>query len=158
MTFNSANNRITTDGFQYDSAGNQTRALGEGGIWLKYEYDAANRIRVVKHDDGSANGVGKQAFMYGSTNARLIDYDYGVGMNKFYASIGAAIGPWCLVATYHRLPKLSTPVRTLTYGKKIVDRVRPQKLNFQKTVSPVPASVPSMRQDAILSRPNLNFC
>ena len=61
-----------------DSAGNQTRALGEDGTWLKYEYDAANRIRVVKHYDGSPNGVGKQAFMYGSTNARLINYDAGV--------------------------------------------------------------------------------
>lgn len=77
--------RITTAGFEYDSAGNQTKALAQDGVtWVRYEYDAANRARVVKRDsDGSCI----QAFVYGSTNAKLIDYEFG-GLNKFFASVG----------------------------------------------------------------------
>ena len=52
--------------------------------WLKFEYDAANRIQLVKRDDGT----GLQAFQYGSTNARLMDYDYGYGYLKIFASVG----------------------------------------------------------------------
>ena len=86
LAFSSASNRITTSGFQYDSAGNQTRALAADGVtWLNFEYDAANRIRSVKRDDTTLI----QAFTYGATNAKLIDYDaLGTGRNTFYASVG----------------------------------------------------------------------
>lgn len=87
LAFDSTNNRITTAGFQYDVAGNQIRALAEDGTtWVKYEYDSANRLMTVKKDD--ANQTLLQAFQYGSTNARLIDYDSTAGVNKFYASVG----------------------------------------------------------------------
>lgn len=87
LVYNTANNRITTAGFEYDSAGNQKRALAEDGVtWVKYEYDAANRIQVVKKDD--ANQTTLQAFQYGSTNARLMDLDYGYGYLKIFASVG----------------------------------------------------------------------
>ena len=84
LAFDAASNRITSSGFSYDSAGNQKRATDKDGNWINFEYDAANRLRIVKRDDTS----GIQAFQYGSTNSRLIDYDYGVGQNKFYASVG----------------------------------------------------------------------
>lgn len=90
LAYSSTSNRITTAGWEYDSAGNQTRALAEDGVtWLKFEYDAANRIRIVKKDD--ANQTLLQAFQYGSTNARLMDYDAVAGVNKLYASTGGTV-------------------------------------------------------------------
>jgi hypothetical protein len=90
LSYDNTSNRITTAGFEYDVAGNQTRALAEDGVtWVRYEYDAANRLSVVKRDD--ANQTLLQAFQYGSTNARLIDYDPAAGVNKFYASVGGTV-------------------------------------------------------------------
>src|SRR5688572_13728448 len=87
LAFNSANNRISTSGFEYDSAGNQTRALAEDGVtWVKYEYDAANRLQWIKKDDAGQTLL--QVFQFGSTNARLIDYEPALGTNKFYATVG----------------------------------------------------------------------
>jgi len=87
-SYGSSNNRITTSGFEYDVAGNQTRALAADGVsWLRYEYDAANRLREVKLD----NGTGVQAFLYGSSNSRLLDYDYASNVNKFFASVGGSV-------------------------------------------------------------------
>jgi RHS repeat-associated protein len=83
-------NRITTAGYQYDVAGNQTRALAEDGVtWLKYEYDAANRLQVIKKDDGSVNGINWQAFQFGSSNQRLMDLDYQYGYLKIIGGGGA---------------------------------------------------------------------
>lgn len=48
LTYNAINNRIPTAGFAYDVAGNQTRAQAENGMWLNQEYDAANRLQVIK--------------------------------------------------------------------------------------------------------------
>ena len=93
LTTDAATNRITASGYEYDVAVNQTKALAPAGMGvtsLKYEYDAANRISQVKKDDGSQNLV--QAFNYGSTNARLIDYDALVtGRNTFYVTVGGTV-------------------------------------------------------------------
>ncbi len=91
LTYDNASNRITTNGYQYDVAGNQIRSLAEDGTtWVLYEYDAANRIQLIKKDDKDQTLV--QAFQYGSTNARLIDYDpLGTGRNTFYASVGGQV-------------------------------------------------------------------
>lgn len=116
LTYNATNNRITTTGFEYDSAGNQTRAKAEDGTWLKMEYDAANRLRVVKKD---ADGTYLQAFQYGSTNARLMDLDYQYGYLKIFASNGGttlaeyteytgAIPTWTKSYTYLGNSQLST--------------------------------------------------
>lgn len=76
-------------GFEYDVAGNQTRALAADGVtWVKYEYDAANRLHVVKR---ASDDVYLQAFQYGSTNARLMDLDYGFGKLKLFASAGGTV-------------------------------------------------------------------
>ncbi len=73
LAFNAINNRITTAGFQYDVAGNQTRAKDKDGTsWIKFEYDAANRLKYVKRD----NGTNLQSFEYGSNNERLTSQDY----------------------------------------------------------------------------------
>ena len=91
LTYDNATNRITTSGFQYDVAGNQTRTLAEDGVtWVKYEYDAANRLQVVRKDDTNQTVV--QTFQFGSTNSRLISYDaVGTGFNSFYCSVGGTV-------------------------------------------------------------------
>ncbi len=66
LAYNTTNNRITTAGFKYDAAGNQTLALAEDGqTFLRYEYDAANRLRLVKRDDGTY----LQAYIYEAIDA-----------------------------------------------------------------------------------------
>ena len=86
LTYNTQTNRITTASFEYDSAGNQTRAIAEDGVtWLKYEYDAANRLQIIKKDDGTY----LQAYQFGSTNQRLMDYDYITGQQKIFGNGGA---------------------------------------------------------------------
>lgn len=89
LTYHNDTNRITTSGYDYDVAGNQIRGFAQDGTPLTYEYDAGNRIAVIKRtSDGSA----VQAFQYGSTNARLIDWDAaGTGLNTFYCSVGGTV-------------------------------------------------------------------
>jgi RHS repeat-associated protein len=90
LTYDNTSNRIITTGYDYDVAGNQIRALAEDGVtWLKYEYDAANRVQIVRKDDVNQTDV--QAFQYGSTHARLIDFNASTGQNTFYASVGGTV-------------------------------------------------------------------
>ncbi len=85
VSYNTTNNRITTSGFEYDAAGNQIRGLAEDGVsWLKFEYDAANRLRLVKRDDDTY----LQAYTYSATNARIISYDYASNNLTLYANLG----------------------------------------------------------------------
>ncbi|MGI8639948.1 MAG: RHS repeat-associated core domain-containing protein [Pyrinomonadaceae bacterium] len=85
LAYDTTGNRITTAGFEYDVAGNQTRALAEDGVsWLKFEYDSANRLVVVRRDDGTAI----QSFQYGATNARLIAYNLITYLATIYVSNG----------------------------------------------------------------------
>ncbi|MGH9970027.1 MAG: RHS repeat domain-containing protein [Pyrinomonadaceae bacterium] len=53
LSYDAATNRITTAGFAYDAAGNQTRALAAAGGWQRFQYDAANRLVKVKVDDNT---------------------------------------------------------------------------------------------------------
>ncbi len=83
LTYDNLTNRITNSGVTYDVAGNQTRALAEDGVtWLKYEYDAANRLQVIKKD--SDNSV-LEAFQFGSTNQRLMKTDYALNQTTIYS-------------------------------------------------------------------------
>ena len=52
LSYDPATNRITTPGFIYDAAGNQTRAQRADGTWQRYQYDAAGRLRTVTDDAG----------------------------------------------------------------------------------------------------------
>lgn len=90
LTYDAASNRINTTvgahSFEYDAAGNQTKALAEDGLtWVKYEYDAANRLTTVRRD---SDGAYLQSFHYGSTNARLFDYDNTINRLKIVAAVG----------------------------------------------------------------------
>jgi YD repeat-containing protein len=85
VSYNTTNNRITTAGFEYDTAGNQIRGLAADGVnWLKFEYDAANRLRLIKRDDDTY----LQAYTYSATNARIISYDYQSNYLTLYATVG----------------------------------------------------------------------
>nr|MBA3352495.1 hypothetical protein [Blastocatellia bacterium] len=48
LTYDTASNQITSSGFQYDAAGNQIRGFAEDGTALSFEYDAANRLQLIK--------------------------------------------------------------------------------------------------------------
>jgi RHS repeat-associated protein len=125
LTYETTNNRITTNGFAYDVAGNQTRAMGENGIWLNYEYDAANRLQVVKKDDGTY----LQAFQFGSTNARLMSHDYVTNQATMIASVGGTtlaeyieftplVMTWTKSYTYLGGSQLATITRTAQGGEQ----------------------------------------
>lgn len=64
LTFDSASNRITTVGFVYDPAGNQT----QNNSGQSFVYDAAGRLAKVK----SLSGATLTTYTYGASNHRLI--------------------------------------------------------------------------------------
>lgn len=68
VAYDSASNRITTTGFLYDLAGNQTRTIKEDGSAQRFQYDAAGRLVKVK-DDNLQTIV---TYTYGSSRERLI--------------------------------------------------------------------------------------
>jgi RHS repeat-associated protein len=87
LSYDTTNNRITTEGYQYDAAGNLIRGLNKDGDgWLNYEYDAANRLYIVKRE---SDGAFLEAFQYGSSNARLMSQDYTItGRVTMFAAVG----------------------------------------------------------------------
>ncbi len=89
LTFDSATNRITTAGFQYDAAGNQTRIVRGDGSAQKFQYDAANRLVKVRDDYGYTI----QTFTYGDSNQRLISQDGDDNSNyrTYYVGEGGAV-------------------------------------------------------------------
>ena len=103
LSYDTNTNRITTVGFQYDVAGNQTRSQAEDGTWIRMEYDYANRLSVVKKDDGT----NLQAFQYSPSGARLMNYDYVSGESIFYANLGGTT-----LSEYHEYTQ-----NTLTWTK-----------------------------------------
>jgi RHS repeat-associated protein len=116
LTYNTTNNRITTAGFEYDVAGNQTRAQAEDGTWLRYDYDAANRLQVVKKDDGTY----LQAFQFGSTNARLMSHDYETNQATMIASVGGTT----LAEYIEFTPLVMTWTKSYTYfGDSILSTI-----------------------------------
>ncbi|MDQ3805948.1 MAG: hypothetical protein M3416_19225, partial [Acidobacteriota bacterium] len=65
--FDAATNRINAAGWQYDAAGNQTRAW-DGTAWQRMEYDMAGRLATVKTDAGAVLAT----YTYGDSTARLV--------------------------------------------------------------------------------------
>lgn len=107
LSYDKNTNRITTAGYEYDAAGNQTRALSaDGQTWLRYEYDAANRLSVVKADNGTTY---LQAFQYSPSGGRLMNYDYLSGEFILYANSGGTT-----LAEYHEYTQ-SVPTWTKSY-------------------------------------------
>jgi len=64
LSYDTTTNRITTPGFIYDAAGNQTQA-GTGQTFI---YDAAGRLARVDNQ----SGVAVVSYTYGASNKRLI--------------------------------------------------------------------------------------
>ncbi len=80
------NNRITTSGYEYDNAGNLTRGQDSDGAWQKYEYDAANRLKIVKTDAGATLAT----YTYGASNQRLKTVE-GTSTNTWYVWEGGKV-------------------------------------------------------------------
>ena len=72
LAYEAASNRIVTSGFEYDLAGNQTRALQKDGTALRFQYDAAGRMIKVKND----------------SQQTLVTYTYGIGRERLIAQAG----------------------------------------------------------------------
>ncbi len=112
LAFNTANNRITTAGFEYDAAGNQTRALDKDGVsWLRFEYDAANRMVNIKQDNGTL--VQSQLFGVGNERIALTDYvsnqtTYFCGSIEYTEFGGNGVLNWTKSYTYLGDSVLST--------------------------------------------------
>jgi RHS repeat-associated protein len=80
VSYNAASNRINTAGFQYDKAGNQTRIVRADGSAQKFQYDAANRLAIVRDDYGYVI----TSYTYGDRKERLIA-EQG-GLRTYYLS------------------------------------------------------------------------
>ena len=123
VSYNTQTNRINSSGWEYDVAGNQTRALSQGEqSWNRFEYDAANRLVKVKDDSGNTI----QSFVYGATNARLITQDGNEQSNNrtYYAWAGGNV-----VAEYNETATLPTsPQWTKSYvfvGARLLSTATP---------------------------------
>jgi RHS repeat-associated protein len=79
-------NRITTAGYEYDPAGNQTRGQTENGVWLRSKYDAAGRLAQVLTDTSAV----LETYSYGATNERLVTTSNS-GTSTFYAWEGGQV-------------------------------------------------------------------
>ncbi|MFN2491908.1 MAG: RHS repeat domain-containing protein, partial [Pyrinomonadaceae bacterium] len=86
LAFDTATNRIVNSGWNYDNAGNQVRAQNSGGVWQRFQYDAANRLAKVKADD-NVSVIG--SYTYGATNQRLSSEESGV--RTYFAWSGNAV-------------------------------------------------------------------
>ncbi|MGH9929017.1 MAG: RHS repeat-associated core domain-containing protein [Pyrinomonadaceae bacterium] len=86
MTYDQATNRVSSSGWNYDAAGNQTRAQNAGLVWQRFQFDAANRLVRVKADD---NVTVRASHTYGATNERLMTEESG--LRVYYAGDGGLV-------------------------------------------------------------------
>ncbi len=89
LSFDPASNRITTAGFEYDAAGNQTRIIKPDGTVLRFQYDAAGRLVKVKNVSGSTINT----YTYGIGRERLVTQEgnESSAMLTYYASDGGSV-------------------------------------------------------------------
>jgi RHS repeat-associated protein len=80
-------NRITTSGYAYDSAGNQTSGQAPDGSSQSYKYDAAGRLAEVKITGGAVLAT----YSYGAGNERLIASENGGAVITYYAWSGGQV-------------------------------------------------------------------
>ncbi|MBO0799547.1 MAG: RHS repeat-associated core domain-containing protein, partial [Blastocatellia bacterium] len=86
LSYNPTNNRINSAGFEYDPAGNQTRAAtNASGTEEQYLYDSAGRLAQVLDGDGHELA----SYSYGASNQRLMSVEGGE--TKYYAWAGGQI-------------------------------------------------------------------
>lgn len=114
LGYDTASNRITTSGFAYDAAGNQTQVKRIDGSTEKFQYDAANRLIYTR--DGNNNVLATNT--YGDSNERLIGDEGGLrtyyltqGLStiaEYTESGGATIPAWSKNYVYLQTRLLST--------------------------------------------------
>lgn len=85
-----ASNRINSSGWTYDRAGNLTKGQNANGVWQRFEYDAAGRLKKVIDDVSSAT---------------LETYTYGAGREKLVVQAGTSLthyvwGGGAIIAEY----------------------------------------------------------
>lgn len=105
LSFDAATNRITTTGFAYDAAGNQTRAQNGAGGWQRFQYDAANRLVKVIAD---GNGAVLATYTYGDSNERLITEESN--LRTYYVSESGSV-----IAEYFETGASTTPQWSKSY-------------------------------------------
>ncbi len=86
LAYDQTTNRINSPGWEYDTAGNQTRALSAAGSWQRMEYDAANRLLRVLND---ARTVVLASYTYGDSSARLVAQE--AGARTYYVWDGTGV-------------------------------------------------------------------
>lgn len=86
IAFDQATNRIANLGWNYDAAGNQTRAFSNG-VWQKYQYDAANRLVHVKTDAG----VPIATYTYADNNQKLVAEEFAQGTSTRTYSVAEGL-------------------------------------------------------------------
>jgi RHS repeat-associated protein len=128
LTFNTANNRITTAGYSYDLAGNLT-SMPRGDQTLNVTYDAENHIKSVGADaayvyDGEGQRVRKLLgenllMVYGIGGELLAEFDgaavnkplkkeYIYGADGLLATIAAGEGTRYITADHLGSPRIIT--------------------------------------------------
>ncbi len=142
LAYDQATNRIVNSGWSYDAAGNQTRTQKSGGVWQRFQYDAANRLVKVKADD---NTTVLATYTYGDSNERLISeeggnrtYYYGNGGVVFseYSESGTSTIPqWSKSYVYlgGRLLSTLTPNGS---GGEAVEFDHPDRLGTRLVTNP----------------------
>jgi RHS repeat-associated protein len=108
MSYDQNSNRISTAGFLYDLAGNQTQSVKEDGTVSKFQYDAAGRLIKVKN----ASDQTIVTYTYGESRERLVtqDGDDNSTNRTYYAwDNGSVIGEYT-----------DSPTNTLKWTKNYV--------------------------------------
>jgi len=118
LNYTDTNNHISTPGWNYDAAGNQTRVQRIGGGWQRFQYDAANRLVKVKADD---NVTLLSEHTYGDSNQRLMTLEGGI-RTYFVAESGSTI------SEYSETGGSTTPAWSKSYiyfGQRLLSTVVP---------------------------------
>jgi RHS repeat-associated protein len=145
LSYDTASNRVTTAGFEYDAAGNQVRALISGGSGSqRYRYDAANRLAQVRTDD---NNIVIASYTYGDDNQRLITVESntrtyyvaeGLSVIAEYSETGGSPNPtWSKSYVYlgNRLLSTLTPNPSLP-GSESIEYHHPDRLGTRLVTNP----------------------
>jgi len=100
LNYDAQTNRIASQGFEYDAAGNLTRGYADYGIQHRYQYDAAGRLVKVMDDAGTT----LELYTYGDGRQRLrTQYGDSSNARTYYAWSGGTV-----VAEYHESDEFPT--------------------------------------------------
>ena len=118
IAYDQASNRVSNSDWGYDAAGNQTKIQNSGGVWQRFQYDAANRLVKVKEND---NVTVLATYTYGSSNVRLISEE---GSSRtYYVGDGGAT-----ISEYLESGGSTTPVWSKSYvylGNRLLSTLTP---------------------------------